>query len=259
MVDPGREAGLKVLLDDLARDVADVLVADAGVVGTLRRGIAVFRESERTAVLVEEVLLFESEPGAGVVEDGGALVRGMRGLAVRHHDFAHHQRAILALAVRIDGDRLENAVRASALGLHCGTAIEAPERQLLQGRKSVELLDLRLSAQVGRRGIPIKPDVLELVLGHCVLSTSLDEGQNPTRRSRQNYTGLAAGAHSAASIERANANQRPERAKRERARRRCNAQPRCRANSHVPSLHISAPFAADIVDAAFKLRANLVL
>ncbi len=87
-----------MLLDDLARDRADVRVADAGVIRALRRRITGGREAERTAVLVEEVFLLEAEPGAGVVENGGALVGRVRRLAIGHHDFAHHQRAVVRAA-----------------------------------------------------------------------------------------------------------------------------------------------------------------
>ena len=95
------------------------------------------------------------------------LLDAMRGLAVGHHDFAHHQHAVLALAVRIDRDRLEHAVGAAAFGLHGRAAVEAPQRKLLQRREAVEFLDLRLAAQVGDGRVPVEPDVFELVLCHC--------------------------------------------------------------------------------------------
>ena len=127
-----------MLLDDLARDVADLGVADAGVVGALRGGVAVLGKAQRPAVLVEEVFLLEAEPGALVVEDGRALVRRVRRLAVGHHDLAQHEGAVRALGVGEDADRLQHAVRAAALGLHGRAAVEAPQRQLLEDRKVVD-------------------------------------------------------------------------------------------------------------------------
>src|SRR6202034_2602169 len=85
VVDAGGETKVEMLLDDLARDRADIGVADAGVIRALRRRITGSRKAERTAVLVEEIFLLKAELGAGVVENGGALVGGMRGLAVGHH------------------------------------------------------------------------------------------------------------------------------------------------------------------------------
>ncbi len=166
MVDAGSQAEVEMLFDDLAGNVADELVADAGVVRALRRRIAVFGEAERTAVLVEEIFLLEAEPGAGVVENGGALVGRMRGLAVGHHDFAHHEDAIGARPVREDGDRLQHAIGAVAFGLLGGRTIEAPERKLLERRERREFLDLGFAAQIRSRRISVEPDVLELILGH---------------------------------------------------------------------------------------------
>src|SRR5215469_133734 len=58
----------------LRGDVADVVVADSGVIRALRRGIPAGRETERPAVLIEEIFLLETEPRVGIVENGRALV-----------------------------------------------------------------------------------------------------------------------------------------------------------------------------------------
>ena len=91
----------------------------------------------------------------------------MRRHAVRHHDLAQHERAVRARGVGNDADRLQDAVRAAAFGLHGRAAVEAPERQLLERRKLVVFLDLRLAAQIGHRGVSVEPDVLELILCHA--------------------------------------------------------------------------------------------
>src|SRR4029077_8787977 len=84
VVDAGGKAKVEMLFDHLARDIADISVADAGVIRPLRRRITAGRKTERTTVLVEEILLLETEPRAFVVENRGALVGRMRRLAVRH-------------------------------------------------------------------------------------------------------------------------------------------------------------------------------
>src|SRR5690606_34431421 len=133
-----------MLLDDLAGNAPDIFEANAGVVRALRCGIAGLGEAERTTVLIKEVLLLEAEPGAGIVEDGGALVGSVRRDAVRHHDLAHDEHAVLAGGIRVVSYWLENTVGAVALGMHGGAAVETPERKILQIGKVAVLLDLRL-------------------------------------------------------------------------------------------------------------------
>ena len=71
-------------------------------------------------------------------------------------------------AVREDAHRLQHAVRAPAFRLLGGAAVEAPQGQLLQRReRRSNVLDLRLAAQVGDGGVPVEPDILELILRHC--------------------------------------------------------------------------------------------
>ena len=99
-----------MLINNLTSNAAHVLVADAAVIGTLwRGGVAILREAERTSILVEEVLLFEADPEVGIVFDGGAGVGGVGG-AIRMHDFAQNEVAVLAGGVGIKSHGLQNAV-----------------------------------------------------------------------------------------------------------------------------------------------------
>ncbi len=162
-VDACLDAEVDVGIDDLARDLADVLVADACVVLALRGGEAFAREAERHAVAVEEVLLLEAEPGARVVRDRRAAVRRMRG-PVREEHFAHDEQAVRARRIGERRDGLQQAVRVAALGLPRRAAVEAPDRQVLDGRRVRELHDLRLAAEVRNGLVPVEPDVFELDL-----------------------------------------------------------------------------------------------
>ena len=110
MVDAGRKAELKVLFNNLTGDAAHVLVTNAAVVGTLWLDrVAVLGKAQRTSVLVEEVLLFETDPKIGIVLDRRAHVRRVR-RAVRVHYFAKNQIAIFAGSIGVERYRFQNAV-----------------------------------------------------------------------------------------------------------------------------------------------------
>jgi len=96
----GIQTDVEVGFDDLPGDIADGIVADPSVVEALRVGISSFGPAKRLAVLVEEVFLLETEPGAWIVQDRSAGVGWVR-RAVGHHDLAHHQCAVLSGGVGI--------------------------------------------------------------------------------------------------------------------------------------------------------------
>ena len=93
----------------------------------------------------------------------------MRGGAVWHHHLAHHQCAIFASAVWEHRDRLKHAIRAAAFRLLGRAAVEAPHRQLLEGREASEFLDLGFAAEIWHGCVSIEPDVFQFVFGHNIL------------------------------------------------------------------------------------------
>ncbi len=147
-----------MLVDDLAGNVADVGIADAGVVLALGLGETVRGEAERAAILIEEVLLLEAEPRIGVIEDGGTCIGGMRSTIGKQH-FIHDKDTVRVGGVGIDGDRLEDAIGAVTLSLPGGGAIEAPIGQIVNLREGNEFLDEGLTAQIGDGLIAVQPDI----------------------------------------------------------------------------------------------------
>ena len=111
---------------------------------------------------------------AWIVEDRRPFVGRVRRLAVRHHDFAHHEHAIGSLAIRENAYRLEHAIRAVAFGLHRRAAVKTPKGQLLYRWKYVVFLDLCLSAKIGDRFITVQPYIFQFILRHCDLSSVND-------------------------------------------------------------------------------------
>jgi hypothetical protein len=109
VVDAGVEAEIKVLLDDFTSDVADGAEADTSVVRALWSWEAIFRETERATILIEEIFLLEAEPSVGIIQDRGTGVGNVRS-AIRQHDLAHDENAIFTGRVRENGYWLENAI-----------------------------------------------------------------------------------------------------------------------------------------------------
>jgi hypothetical protein len=165
VVDAGVEAEIKVLLDDFASDVANSAEADTSVVRALWGWEAIFRETERASVLIEEILLLESEPSVGIIKNRSTRVGDMRS-AIGHHDLAHNESAIFTGRVRENGDWLENAIRAAAGSLTSRAAIKTPQGKFFQLGKICEFLDLSFATEVCYGLIAVEPYVFEFVFSH---------------------------------------------------------------------------------------------
>ncbi|MCY1365212.1 hypothetical protein D9M69_520500 [compost metagenome] len=91
-----------MLFYNLARDRADVFVADAGIIRALWCWEALFRETKWATVFVEEIFLLKTEPRIFIFKNSRTAVRWMWRHAIRHHDFAHNKRAVSTRRIRIN-------------------------------------------------------------------------------------------------------------------------------------------------------------
>src|SRR4029077_6171818 len=71
------ETEIEMLVDNVTRKVPHVGKTHARVVSAPRRRKPVIGEPERSAVLVEEILLLETEPGLRVIKDGRPRIARM--------------------------------------------------------------------------------------------------------------------------------------------------------------------------------------
>jgi len=88
-------------------------------------------------------------------------------LTVGEQRLAHDEKAVLAGDVRIERDRLEQDVRALALRLLRGAAVEAPLRDVVELQLGdIAIDDLGLGTK-GRKGrVTVEPDVFQFEFGH---------------------------------------------------------------------------------------------
>ena len=167
VVDTGVETEIEMLLDDLASDATHSVEPDTCVVLALRRGKpTALGEPKRSSIFVEKIFLLETKPRIGVVVDRGTGIRPVRSLAIRHHDFAHDQRAVLASGVGVHSNRREHAIRAVTFRLPGRTTVEAPHGKFTELREACEFLDLRFATEIRNGFITVEPEVFEFVFRH---------------------------------------------------------------------------------------------
>src|SRR5208337_1246038 len=73
---------------------------------------------------------------------------------------------VLAAGVGVKSNRLENAIGFVAGSLHGGAAIKSPQRQVGQGGRFVEFLDVGFAAEFGDGFLSVEPDVFKFELWH---------------------------------------------------------------------------------------------
>ena len=117
MVDAGIKTKVKMLFNNLTGNISHVAIADAAVVSTLTFFRKSFRgEAERLAVFVQEILLLETEPRVGIIENRGTGV-GWMWCEIRKKYLAENNHAVDTGGIMELGNRFEHAVRRMPLGL----------------------------------------------------------------------------------------------------------------------------------------------
>ena len=105
VVDSGSKADVKVLFNNRASNVSDILVTNSGVILTLRVRETGFRPSQRASILVQEIFLFKAKPKSFIIRNGCTGI-GWMGITIGQHDLGHHEVAILASNIRKKRNRL---------------------------------------------------------------------------------------------------------------------------------------------------------
>ena len=131
VIDAGIDTEIEMLIDNFTGDVADVFVANAGVIRALGGGIAFSRGSRGDVHPCRGSIPARNRTRSRVIQDGRAGIGGMR-RAIGMDDFAKNDHAIALGGIEIMRNRLEHAIRVVSLGLAGGAAVKSPIRELVE-------------------------------------------------------------------------------------------------------------------------------
>ena len=146
-INPCVQSDVDVLFDNLTCNVTYILVANARVIWALRCWVTFRWESERTAIFVEEIFLFKTNPQVIHVLHLSAEVRWVW-FTIGEQYVAQNEEAVFASAIWVERNRLEQTIGASPLCLLRRAAVKSPHREIGNARRC--LIDhLGLAAHIG--------------------------------------------------------------------------------------------------------------